>query len=87
MSLIEKSDVKNHPSPPFHTRIHLCEPVSQPDATGFSEAESESEPVKANLSVFTQDFLAEHSSTVKPVDRVTVSDDPHSVKDPKSAQA
>ncbi len=37
MSLIKQSDVKNHLSPRHRTRIHLAEPASQPDATGFSE--------------------------------------------------
>ena len=36
MSLIKRSDVKNHLSPRFRTKIHLCQPESQPDATGFS---------------------------------------------------
>ena len=39
MSLIKKSDVKNHLSPRYRTKIHLCPPVSQPDATGYSVAE------------------------------------------------
>ena len=37
MSLYKKSDVKNHLSPPYIRGIHLYRPVSQPDATGFSE--------------------------------------------------
>ncbi len=39
MSLIKKSDVKNHLSPRHRTQIHLCPPESQPDATGFSAVE------------------------------------------------
>jgi len=39
MSLIKQSDVKNHLSPRFRTKIHLRQPESQPDATGFSAAE------------------------------------------------
>ena len=39
VSLIKKSDVKNHLSPRHRTQIHLCPPESQPDATGFSAAE------------------------------------------------
>jgi len=35
MSLIKKSDVKNHLSARRQNRIHIV-PVSQPDATGFS---------------------------------------------------
>lgn len=40
VSIIRKSDVKNHLSPRHRTQIHLCPPESQPDATGFSTAES-----------------------------------------------
>ena len=36
MSIINRSDVKNHMRPPFLAKIHLCAPESQPDATGFS---------------------------------------------------
>ena len=50
MSLIKKSDVKNHLSPHFRTKIHLCEPVSQPDATGYSVAEPDA--INANPSQF-----------------------------------
>ena len=61
MSLITKSDVKNHLHPPFLTKIHLCEPVCQPDATGYSVAEPDT--IKANSSDFAGDFVAEHSSS------------------------
>lgn len=37
MSFVKKSDVKNHLSAHHQKRIHLTPPVSQPDATGFSE--------------------------------------------------
>ena len=38
MSLIKKSDVKNHLANRYRNRngIHLYQPSSQPDATGFS---------------------------------------------------
>ena len=39
MSNIKQSDVKNHLSPRFNPKIHLCQPESEPDATGFSEEE------------------------------------------------
>ena len=39
MSNIKQSDVKNHLSPRFNPKIHLCPPESEPDATGFSEEE------------------------------------------------
>ena len=42
MSLIKKSDVKNHLSPRHHRTIHLVVPESQPDATGFSGEQSDS---------------------------------------------
>ena len=47
-------------SPRQHKDPILCEPVSQPDATGFSD--SEPDAVDANPSVFAKDFVAEHSS-------------------------
>jgi hypothetical protein len=61
MSLIKQSDVKNHLSPQFRTKIHLCHPVSQPDATGYSVAETDA--VQANASAFARDFVAEHSAS------------------------
>jgi len=60
MSLIRQSDVKNHLSPRFRTKIHLCEPESQPDATGFSAAEPDT--IEKTSSDFTADFVAEHSA-------------------------
>lgn len=44
VSLIKQSDVKNHLSPHHRTKIHLCPPISQPDATGFSGVESAAVP-------------------------------------------
>jgi hypothetical protein len=40
MSVIKKSDVKNHLSIRNRNGIHLHRPASQPDATGFSGEES-----------------------------------------------
>jgi hypothetical protein len=60
MSLIRQSDVKNHLSPRFRTKIHLCQPESQPDATGFSAAEPGA--IETTPSDFTADFVAEHSA-------------------------
>ncbi len=60
MSIIIRSDVKNHMRPPFLAKIHLCPPESQPDATGFSETEPSI--VNATQSEFSADFVAEHSS-------------------------
>jgi hypothetical protein len=60
MSLIKQSDVKNHLSPRFRTKVHLRQPESQPDATGFSAAEPDA--INATASSFTEDFVAEHSA-------------------------
>jgi hypothetical protein len=51
MSDISKSDVKNGLSPRFHTKIHLCEPNSRPDATAFSNEEPSVAAPKANGSM------------------------------------
>jgi hypothetical protein len=88
MSQIRQSDVKNNLSPRFHTKIHLCDPVSQPDATGYSVAEPN--PIKAGPATFAQDFVAEHSSSgaaVAPFDPVTGSIGIHVAKTSNSAQA
>jgi hypothetical protein len=53
MSLIKKSDVKNHLSNRYRNRngIHLQPPVSQPDATGFSGEQPERADSSANNTV------------------------------------
>jgi hypothetical protein len=64
MSQIRQSDVTHHLPPRFHTKIHLCDPVSQPDATGYPVPEPDA--IKADQSTFAtfaQDFVAEHSSS------------------------
>ena len=38
MSISRKSDVKNHLSPRFHTKIHLCEADSRESGVGAPEA-------------------------------------------------
>jgi hypothetical protein len=60
MSLVKRSDVKNHPSVDSRTKIHLCVPESEPDATGFSGDELDID--KANVLGFAADFVAEHSA-------------------------
>jgi hypothetical protein len=60
MSFVKRSDAEKSLSLNFRTKIHLCVPESQPDATGFSGAESDTH--KANLSGFAVDFVAEHSA-------------------------
>jgi hypothetical protein len=64
VSLIKKSDVKNHLSPRHRTQIHLCPPESPPDATGFSAAEPDA--IKESPEAFSKDFTAEHSSIATP---------------------
>ncbi len=39
MKIFEKIDIERH-----RKDINLCKPVSQPDATGFSEAEPDATP-------------------------------------------
>ena len=46
MSLIRKSDVKNHLSAHHRTEIHLVRPESQSDATGFAHEEVAGEDPK-----------------------------------------
>jgi hypothetical protein len=60
MSLIKKSDVKNHLSSRHNNHIHIA-PASQPDATGFSGTNQA--PIEANGSVFAQDFIADHTTS------------------------
>ncbi|SPE17853.1 hypothetical protein SBA5_1100033 [Candidatus Sulfotelmatomonas gaucii] len=72
MSPIKRSDVKSHLHSPLVTKIHLVQPESQPDATGYSDGEPEA--IKADPSGFAQDFVAEHSSSgvaVAPTDPTT----------------
>jgi hypothetical protein len=71
MSLVKRSDVKNHLSPRYRTKIHPWPLLSQPDATGFSVAESDT--FSANASEFAKDYVGEHSSSgvaVAPTDPV-----------------
>ena len=87
MSLIKQSDIENHPSLQFCTKIHLCAPVSQPDATGYSVPETEAG--KADQPAFAQDFVAEHSSSgaaAEPEDHLPGSFRPDTPKVSKSAQ-
>ena len=60
MSLIKKSDVKNHLSSHFQRRIHLVSPISLPDPTGFSG--SEPIPQQANPEQVSADSSAEFTS-------------------------
>ncbi len=87
MSLIKKSDVKNHLSARYRKEVHLGKQVSQPDATGFSKAEPGAGKVKP--SVFAEDFNVEHSfpcTGVAPSDPLTDSNCPQAPAASKSAQ-
>jgi hypothetical protein len=59
MSLIKKSDVKNHLSGRFKNRIHVA-PASQPDATGFSGTDQA--PATAKQARFAHDFTGDHTT-------------------------
>jgi len=60
MSFVERSDAEKPLSLEFRTKIHLCASESLSDATGFSEAESDTN--EANSSNSTVGFVAEHSA-------------------------
>lgn len=88
MSLIKKSDVKNHLSPRNRNGIHLYQPASLPDATGFAGDGSESaNPQMKDLAKepFDQPALTQLDAP----SNVTVSDSSHVVAPvtSKSAQA
>lgn len=88
MSLIKKSDVKNHLSSHHRKGIHLTRQTSQPDATGFSVPEAGGTPAKPPT--FADDFSGEHSSngaSVAPAVQAVrpLKNPPASI--PKSAQA
>lgn len=61
VSLIKKSDVKNHLSLRYRTRIHVSELESQPDATGFSAAEPDA--IQATPFNCAGDSAAQHLSS------------------------
>jgi hypothetical protein len=58
MSLIKKSDVKNHLSARHQTHIHIA---PEPDATGFSGTDQPS--AERN---FSADFTGDHTTTATP---------------------
>ena len=60
MILIQKSEVNHLLSPRDRTKIRLCQPEGQPDATDSSVGETG--PIKAKSSSFLEDFILEHSS-------------------------
>lgn len=62
MSITEKSDVKNDLSPRYRTKIHLCDPASQPDATGYSVTESDA--IRADTSPSAKHDSAEQTIAV-----------------------
>jgi hypothetical protein len=58
MSISNKNDLKIDLPPRLHRDLHLYEPASQPDATGYSVAEPDT--ISANASPFARDYSAEH---------------------------
>ncbi len=87
MSLTKKSDAKNHLSARFRNEIHLDKPVSEPDATGFSQDEPGAR--KDTSSDFAEDFQVEHSFSaiaLAPSDPLTGSLGPQSPATSKAAQ-
>ncbi|MGB6690845.1 MAG: hypothetical protein WBE76_23675 [Terracidiphilus sp.] len=87
MSLLNQSDVKNHLSSRFRTKIHLQPPVSRPDATGLSAAEPGAK--NTNPSEFVKDYSMDHAIPGKPVTptvNATGSIDPLASAASKSAQ-
>jgi len=85
MSLIRKSDVKNHLSPRYRTEIHLSLPA---DAAGSPLTGPD--VIKAIPSGFDRDFFAEHTSSRNspaPGDGVTDATSPVATAASKSVQA
>jgi hypothetical protein len=82
---MSQSDAKKPLPPRFHTKIHLCDPPSQPDATGYSA--SEPDAIKADPSTFARDFVAQHSSSDAAADSVNGSIRIHMAVASKNAQA
>ena len=74
MSLIKKTDVKNHLSARHRTEIHL-QPAIQADATGFPHEEPVSNPGENNSSENPVSFSKKPA--VKPAETVS----PRSVRD------
>lgn len=88
MSLLRKSDVKNHLSLRLRTELYLCPPKSQTRTISFSLAEPDA--TNTSLSAFAEDFIAEHSSPAKdfaPIDSVANSIRLRAPAISKSAQA
>lgn len=88
MSLIKKSDAKNHLSARYRKEVHLGKRGSQPDATGFSRAEPGAGRI--NPSDPAKNCHAEHSfsgTALEPSDRLTDSNRPQAPAASKSAQA
>ena len=87
MSIIEKKDVKNHLSLRHSRDIYLCEPMSPPDATGYSLAEPDA--ISANPSAFAKDYSGDHTLSaiqVTPAANLIGSTEPQAHKTPKSTQ-
>lgn len=88
MSLIKKSDVKNHLSARRHKGKQPYRPVSQPDATGFSGVEPA--PADPNTDHLIVDPLEQPSSDGPEILPIVIASSPNDGVAPtvsKSAQA
>ncbi|MGB7546260.1 MAG: hypothetical protein WBM14_00795 [Terracidiphilus sp.] len=88
MSLLKKSDLKNHLSARQRNGLHPFRPVNKPGATGFSEIEQGG--TRANTPSFVEDFYVEHSSSGVSIIPIEISAGPGSIViagTPKSPQA
>jgi hypothetical protein len=84
MSLISQSDVNNDPSPHYRSKIHLCDPVSRPEATGSSVVETGA--IRATSSPFAKDYLAEHTLAAIPATPTTNSTDSTESQAPETSK-
>jgi hypothetical protein len=87
MSLMKQSDVKDDLSPGDRSKIHLCESMSLPDATGYSMAEPNA--TEASLSVFTRNYSVEHTNariSSRPTTNSIGSTEPNAPEASKSSQ-
>ena len=57
MSLHKQSDVKNHLTPRYRTKVHLCDSVSDAACLSLDGTDA----IKAVPSGFAEDFTANHS--------------------------
>jgi len=88
MILIKKANVKEHFAAKRRLRLVSTGLVSEPDATGLSEAEPAG--TGAHARALTEDFLLEHASSSAPVTSIAIVadvDESHAPKLPRSLNA